>query len=321
MPGNASGLPPFTAPMLATPARQLPPDASNWTAEVKWDGLRAITAVSPGRLRIWSRSGRDITDTYPELSVIAAAAGSRTLVLDGEIVALSGARPDFAALQRRMTAGHPPARLLAAVPVTLVVFDLLRAGSRSLLRNPHAQRRALLDGLGLAAGGIIEVPPAFPGDAAALLQASRDQGYEGIMLKRPASHYLPGRRSADWLKIRNISAIDVLVGGWLPGSGHRASLPGSLLVGTPGPAGLEFAGSVGTGFTQAALRELAGLLASLEQPASPFAEVLSPPVTRRARWVRPVLAGEVAYLERTAAGRLRHPVWRGLRTGLGAPPG
>lgn len=104
------------------------------------------------------------------------------LVLDGEIVALSGARPDFATLQRRMPAESPPARLLAAVPVTLIVFDLLRAGSRSLLRNPQAQRRALLDGLGLTVPGVIEVPPAFPDDAAALLRASRDQGYEGIML-------------------------------------------------------------------------------------------------------------------------------------------
>jgi bifunctional non-homologous end joining protein LigD len=214
-----------------------------------------------------------------------------------------------------MLTGRPPDRLAAAVPVTLIVFDLLRAGSRSLLRNPYAQRRDLLDGLGLVVPGIIEVPPAFPGNAAALLQASRDQGYEGTMLKRPASRYLPGRRSADWIKIRNIRAVDVLVGGWLPGSGHRASLPGSLLIGTPGPAGLDFAGSVGTGFTQAALRELASLLNALEQPASPFTLALPPPIARRARWVRPVLAGEVAYLERTPAGRLRQPVWRGLRSG------
>jgi bifunctional non-homologous end joining protein LigD len=315
MPGDASGFPPFTAPMLATPARLLPPDADEWTAEMKWDGLRAITAVSRGRVRIWSRAGRDITAAYPELGALAAAAGTRTLLLDGEIVALSGARPDFAALQRRMTAAHPAGRLLAAVPVTLVLFDLLRTGSRSLLRNRHAQRRALLDGMGLAVPGVVEVPPAFPGDAAALLQASRNQGYEGIVIKRPSSHYLPGHRSADWVKIRNIQAIDVLIGGWLPGGGSRSSLPGSLIVGTAGPAGLEFAGTVGTGFTQAALRELAGLLASIEQPSSPFADALPPAITRHARWVRPVLAGEVAYLERTPAGRLRHPVWRGLRTG------
>ena len=188
------------------------------------------------------------------------------------------------------------------------------AGSRSLPGNPRAQRRALLEDPGLTIPGIIEVPPVFPGEAAALPQASRDQDYDGITLKRPPSRYLPGRRSPDWVKIRNIHTADDLVGGWLPGGGSRAGLPGSLLVGAPGPDGLDFAGSVGTGFTQAALRELAALLSGLEQPASPFIQDPPPPIARQARWVRPVLAGEVAYLERTPAGRLRHPVWRGLRS-------
>jgi bifunctional non-homologous end joining protein LigD len=116
------------------------------------------------------------------------------------------------------------------------------------------------------------------------------------------------------VKIRNIRAADVLVGGWLPGAGQRARLPGSLLVGLPGKAGLEYAGSVGTGFTQEALRELAGLLSDLERPDSPFADALPPSIARHAHWVRPALAAEVAYLERTPAGRLRQPVWRGLRS-------
>ena len=316
MPGTSRRLPLFIAPMLATPARHLPPDADQWTAEVKWDGMRAIAAVASGRVRLWSRTGRDITVVYPELGALGTAAGGRTLVMDGEITALSGARPDFTQLQRRMMlTGSPSARLLAAVPVTLIMFDLLRIGSRDLLDSPYAQRRQLLDELGIEVPGAVQVPPAFPGDAAALLQATRDQGYEGIMLKRPRSVYTPGRRSPTWVKIRNIRAVDVLIGGWLPGTGHRASLPGSLLVGVPGNAGLEYAGSVGTGFTQAALREIAGLLRTLEQPISPFAGMLPAPITRHARWVSPLLSGEVAYLERTQSGRLRQPVWRGLRSG------
>jgi bifunctional non-homologous end joining protein LigD len=300
--------------MLATPVRSLPPDAGEWTAEVKWDGMRAIAAVAEGQVRLWSRTGRDVTAVYPELGVLAGA-GRTTLVLDGEIVALTGARPDFSRLQRRMLASGPPASLLDAVPVTLILFDVLRIGRRDLLRNPYAQRRALLDGLGIAVTGTVQVPPAFPGDAAALLRVTRAGGYEGIMLKRPGSAYTPGRRSRDWQKIRHIRAADVLVGGWLPGAGYRASLPGSLLVGVSGGGRLEYAGSVGTGFTFPALRELAGLLAALEQPASPFAGELPPAVARHARWVRPALSGEVTYLERTPSGRLRQPVWRGLRSG------
>ena len=108
MPGQAaSESPGFIAPMLATAAAGLPADAAEFVAEVKWDGLRACIAIADGRVRAWSRTGRDITTAYPELGVLAVTAGRRTLVLDGEIVALSGPRPDFSALQRRMTARPP----------------------------------------------------------------------------------------------------------------------------------------------------------------------------------------------------------------------
>jgi bifunctional non-homologous end joining protein LigD len=110
MRGQAAGESPgFIAPLLATAVARLPRDAAEFVAEVKWDGPRACIAVAGGQVRVWSRSGRDITAAYPELGVLAAAAGRRTLVLDGEIVALSGPRPDFTALQRRMTAaGRAP---------------------------------------------------------------------------------------------------------------------------------------------------------------------------------------------------------------------
>jgi bifunctional non-homologous end joining protein LigD len=316
MPGQAAGdSPGFIAPMLATAAAGLPRDAAEFVAEVKWDGLRACIAVTGGRVRAWSRTGRDITAVYPELGALATAARRRTLVLDGEIVALSGPRPDFTLLQRRMRTGRPGAGLLSAVPVTLIIFDVLRSGREDLASSPYVLRRALLDDLGLEVPGTVQVPPAFPGDAAELLAAARAQGLEGIVLKRPASLYHPGRRTRDWLKIRNIRAADVRVGGWLPGTGTRAHLAGSVLMGLPRPGGLEFAGAVGSGLPVAGLRELTALLESVEQPASPFADPLPTTIIRRARWARPVLAAEVAYLERTPSGRLRQPVWRGLRPG------
>jgi bifunctional non-homologous end joining protein LigD len=310
MRGQAAGdSPGFIAPMLATPAAGLPPDADEFVAEVKWDGLRACLAVTGGRVRAWSRTGRDITAAYPELGALAAVAGRRTLVLDGEIVALAGPRPDFTLLQRRMRAGRPGAGLLAAVPVTLIIFDVLRSGRDHLAGSPYVLRRAL------QVPGTVQVPPAFPGDAAALLAATREQDLEGIILKRPASLYHPGRRSRDWLKIRNIRAAQVRVGGWLPGAGTRAHLAGSVLMGLPGPGVLEFAGTVGSGLSMAESRQLTALLKSAEQPVSPFTSPVPPDIARRARCARPVLAAEVAYLERTPSGRLRHPVWRGLRPG------
>ena len=127
------------------------------------------------------------------------------------------------------------------------------------------------------------------------------------MLKRPASLYHPGRRTGQWLKIRNLHAADVRVGDWLPGTGARRHLAGSVLVGIPRPGALEFAGAVGSGLSMAELREPTALLESLEQPDSPFTGPLPPEITRHARWARPVITAEVTYLERTpVTARLGH---------------
>jgi len=239
------------------------------------------------------RSGGDVTGSYPEVAAaLGRAAGTRTLVLDGEITVFDGDRPSFAMLQRRMHVARPAPGLVAAVPVTYVAFDLLWQ-ARSLLRSPYAQRRALLDDLGLAAEHVT-VPPAFPGQARALVDVSRDLGLEGVVLKRLSSRYQPGQRSGDWLKIRHLAAADVLIGGWLPRAGARSHLAGSVLVGTPGPAGLDYLGSVGSGFAEAELRDLTARLLTLERPVSPFAGSLPADVARRARWTNPVLAAEVA---------------------------
>ena len=292
------------------PPRLVPVD--QWGAEAKWDGARVLAYVSGGTVVLRGRGGGDVTDSYPEVAAsLGRAAGRRTVILDGEITVFDGDRPSFAMLQRRMHVTRPASALVAAVPVTYVAFDLLWQ-ARSLLRRPYAQRRALLDGLALAAEHV-SVPPAFPGQASALVDASRDLGLEGVVLKRLSSPYQPGHRSGDWLKIRHLAAADVLIGGWLPRAGARSHLAGSVLAGAPGPAGLHYLGSVGSGFAEAELRDLTARLLALEQPDSPFAGPLPADVARRARWTNPVLAAEVAYAEITPAGRMRHPVWRGLR--------
>jgi bifunctional non-homologous end joining protein LigD len=124
--------------------------------------------------------------------------------------------------------------------------------------------------------------------------------------------YLPGRRSPDWIKIKNVRAQEVVIGGWKPGSARRAGMIGALLLGLPGPQGLTYAGKVGTGFTDAMLRDLAAVLRPLAQAASPFEQVPRPDA-RDAQWVAPRLVGEVAFTEWTDEGRLQHPAWRGLR--------
>jgi bifunctional non-homologous end joining protein LigD len=309
----APGRLPLIEPMLAAPARDVPANADDWAAEAKWDGARAIAYISGGTAILRGRSGSDVTRSYPEVAAaLARAAGRRTLILDGELTAFGGERPSFALLQRRLHVTRPAPSLVAAVPVTFIAFDLLWQASRSLLRSPCAERRALLDGLGLAEESL-SVPPAFPGQAQALTDASRDLGLEGIVCKRLASIYQPGQRTGDWLKIRHLTAADILIGGWLPRTGTRTSVAGSILAGMPGPGGLDYLGSVGSGLADAEARELTARLLSLEQNDSPFAAPVPADVARRARWTRPVLAAEVVYAGITKSGRMRHPVWRGLR--------
>ena len=132
------------------------------------------------------------------------------------------------------------------------------------------------------------------------------------MAKRLTSTYKPGRRSPDWVKVKNIRTQEVIIGGWRPGAGRRAGTIGSLLLGLPGERGLDYIGKVGTGFTDADLADLAGRLRPGARTTSPFDDV--PRVDARdAQWVTPRLVGEVAFSEWTTEGRLRHPAWRGLR--------
>ena len=304
--------------MLATAGR-LPFDDTGWAYEMKWDGIRAISHIEAGRLRLMSRTGRDITSTYPELAGLAEAAGqagASSAVLDGEIVAL-GPRgwPSFEAIQQRMnvTTASEVRILAGQVPVTYLAFDLLGLNGHAVLDLPYGERRALLDDLNLN-GRHWQTPPSFTDEAGAdVLAMSRQQHMEGVVAKRLASRYEPGRRSASWIKVKNIRRQEAVVGGWQPGERGRSGRIGSLLIGVQADAGLAYAGHVGTGFTQQTLRMLARLLAPLRRDTSPFATEVPPEHARSAVWVEPRLVVEVAFTEWTSAGRLRAPAFKGLR--------
>lgn len=167
--------------------------------------------------------------------------------------------------------------------------------------------QALADGLGLI------VPPELPGDGPEALEYARSHGWEGVVAKRRDSTYQPGRRSSSWIKDKLWLTQEVVVGGWRAGEGGRSSGIGALLVGVPDGQGLQFAGRVGTGFTDKALAALKKTLTPLQTDQSPFTARLSGPDAKGVTFVRPELVGEVRYSERTSDGRLRQPSWRGLR--------
>jgi bifunctional non-homologous end joining protein LigD len=335
-------LPGTMRPMLAVTA-PAPRDPENWALELKWDGVRALAYIEKGQVRLMSRTERDITVTYPELSRLgtatlpkhltspaaspsASARGKQAaptpptphkqLLLDGEIVVFGAdGWPEFEALQPRMhVSAASQAKLLAGqTPVTYLIFDLLQLDGRPLLDLPYSERRALLDELALS-GPYWQTPPNFPGsDFDAVQTVSVSHGMEGVVAKRLDSRYTPGVRTGNWRKIKNHHTQEAVVAGYKPGQGNRTGLVGSLLIGVNDASGLVYAGHVGTGFTDETLRMLGDKLRPLRRPSSPFAGPVPPEHARPAVWVEPRLVIQVAFDRWTKAGRMRAPVYKGLR--------
>jgi bifunctional non-homologous end joining protein LigD len=309
-------LPELVRPMLAVPG-ELPAAAEDpqWRFEMKWDGVRAVSYVLGGDVRLLSRNDLDVSRSYPEILTPPPGLARTAAVLDGELVTFDPhGRPSFGRLQERMHVADVAAarRLAERVPVVYLVFDVLFLAGRSLLRVPYLERRELLEGLGIE-GTAWRVPPSFAGHGADVLAASRENQLEGVLAKRAASTYRPGARSPDWRKIKHVRMQEVVLAGWRTGHGRREGRIGSLLLGVPGPGGLEFVGGVGTGFTGAMLDDLARRLSPLERADPPFATPLLRAELREAHWVDPLLVGEVVFAEWTSDGHLRHASWRGLR--------
>jgi bifunctional non-homologous end joining protein LigD len=290
--------------MLAT-AGALPGTAveDRYGFEMKWDGVRALVVVSGGRMRLWSRTGKALN--YPELAGLADVVPTES-ILDGEVVVFDeSGRVSFEALQRRMLGTRKSA--------TWMGFDVLRLDGQDLTGLRYIERREALEGLGLAAAGW-QVPPYLTGSGAEALDISRGARLEGVVAKLLTSRYEPGRRSPAWIKVKHIATQSVVVGGWRPGRGGLAGGLGSVLVGLPAPEGtLDYAGRVGTGLTHDARRLLHVRLEGLASKENPFGSTVPRPDARDAMWVRPELVGEVAFTEWTRDGRLRAPVWRGVR--------
>lgn len=283
------------------------PGGSGWAFEFKWDGVRVVTSVGSGRVQVISRNSNDVTGTYPELAELATFAGEHTAVLDGEIVALDGSgRARFDLLQLRMHVQHPTVALLGQVPVTCVLFDLLHLDGQPLITEPYQRRRELLDQLGLdGRSPRIRVPNYIVGvDGHHLLDVARAHHLEGIVAKRLASRYEPGRRSRAWVKTALLTTQEVLIGGWKPGDGRRAGMIGSLLLGAFDREGrLAYLGKVGTGFTDAMLHDLHTRLAPLQRPDNPFDTPIPREDLRGVHWTTPALVGRssTASSARTAA--------------------
>jgi bifunctional non-homologous end joining protein LigD len=291
--------PRFVPPMLATLSAERSLGAG-WVLEHKLDGVRCVAVADGGRVRLYTRTEREVTARWPTV-VEAVAALGRDVVLDGEVVAMDGAEPlGFQALQRH-----------GSQAVALWAFDLLHLDGDDLRGRPLTERRDLLAEVVGRGGAGLRVTATWPGEESEeRYRAACAAGWEGLIAKVADGAYVSGR-SRDWLKLKCIAEQEVVVGGWTEPRGSRTGL-GALLVGVYEGERLLYAGKVGTGFDAATLSDLVERLAPLERDTSPFAEPIKPRVAG-AHWVEPELVAQVGFQEWTGAGRLRQPRFLGLR--------
>jgi bifunctional non-homologous end joining protein LigD len=304
--------------MLAGTASEVPA-GSDWTFEPKYDGMRVIAYVTREDVRLLTRNGIDRAPQFPEVvhALRELARRRRKLfVLDGEIIvrrrSTNGTSP-FQALQARWHVGDMDAvaRHANSTPVDLVAFDVLVDGTERVIAEPWTSRRVRLEHLlGKSHVAGVRLAETAKGDGAKMLARAAKRGWEGIIAKRVDAQYRPGVRTRDWLKLKVVNEQEFVVGGWTEPRRSREHL-GALLLGYWKDGELQYAGHTGTGFTRETLKDLEQRLTRLQRRTSPFAE--PPRTNEQAHWTQPSLVVVVRFTEWTADGKLRHPVFMGVR--------
>jgi bifunctional non-homologous end joining protein LigD len=294
-------MPQTLEPMKATLVKEAF-DNDRWFFEVKWDGVRVLAFVDNGTARLQTRTGHSANDRYPELAGLSRAVNLKQAILDGEVVALDpDGRPSFQLLQNR---GRE------AAPIQYVIFDLLYADGRLLLKVPLEDRKRLLQNV-LRQSATFRVSDHVVGSGRAFFAAAQKKRLEGIVAKLRDSPYQPGVRSHAWLKIKALLQQEVVIGGFTaPRAGRKYF--GALIVGVYEDGRLVYTGHVGTGFTEQTLKSVYEALKPLVRKTCPF-EGTPPHANEKPTWVKPQLVGEVKFGEWTRDGRMRQPVFLGLR--------
>ena len=293
---------PELRPQLATLTEHLPTGAG-WLYEPKWDGYRALVALRGGVATLTSRNGKDLSERFGDVArAVVHAVRTPSAVLDGEVCAL-----DESGTARFESLQSGSGRLV------LMVFDLLVLDGEPVYLRPLEERRRLLEDVLDPASDTVRLSPAFE-DGPALLEAASAQGLEGVVAKRADAAYRPGRRTPEWQKLKLRREDDFPIVGFTRGTGRRAKL-GALVLGRREADGLHWAGNVGSGIGDGDVESLLAVLRPLSRPTSPLVATPRMPRVRAAdvTWVEPTLAAEVTFAERTREGRLRAPVFLGIR--------
>jgi bifunctional non-homologous end joining protein LigD len=291
----------FVKPMMATLTEQPAFNDPDWLFEIKWDGYRAIAETGGKEIKLYSRNGLTFDKAYPKvfeaLSVI-----KRKAILDGEIVVFDETgRPSFQKLQNYQNRQQ--------YSIQYYVFDCLECDGKSLEKLPLIERKELLREI-LPESAVIRFCDHVEDEGKVLFRELVKMNLEGMIAKRKSSKYLEGKRTTDWLKIKNIKTQEAIIVGFTDPKGSRSYF-GSLLLAVNKRGKLVSIGGVGTGFTDKSLKELHTKLKKHIRKTSP----LDVPIkdTGDITWVDPVLVCNIKFTEITDDGSIRHPVFQGLR--------
>jgi bifunctional non-homologous end joining protein LigD len=307
---------PTLQPMLASIGSAVP--EGDWVFEPKYDGIRVLAYCTKDEVLLVTRNNLDKSRQFPEITEAlrkVASSARRPLVLDGEIVALAGDEPGrFQGLQGRMhvTSDVAIAQHRKSSPAAIFVFDILMDGDEPLVHDPWDERRKRLQKrLAKRVSPVVRLVESQQ-DGEKLLALARKKGWEGIIAKRADARYEPGTRSRSWLKLKTDRQQEFVVGGWTEPRNSRQHL-GAILLGYYNDDGeLLYAGHTGGGFSQQSLGEMNRLLKPLKRTTSPFAT--TPKTNERPHWTEPEVVVEVRFNEWTADGKLRQPIFLGVRT-------
>ena len=276
-------------------------DSADWIYEIKWDGYRAVAEVSSNEIKLYSRNGIDFAQNYP---IVATALKSikHDAILDGEIVVLNeNGVPDFQKIQHYADNTN--------FPICYYVFDLLSLDGNDLTHLPLTDRKELLQKL-LPKSDVIKYSDHVTEKGISFFEAAVKNNLEGIMAKKANSEYYAGKRTSDWLKIKNHKSADVIICGYTAPTGGRKHF-GSLVLGIMKENKLVHAGHAGTGYDDEMLETVFNLLQPLVQNDSPFTEKII--TNNKVTWVKPTIVCEVKFTEWTKDEKLRHPVFLRIR--------
>jgi bifunctional non-homologous end joining protein LigD len=294
-----------------------PPTAGDWSYELKFDGIRACAIKDGSKVSLISRNGNELRARYPDVAEAVKNLPVDECVIDGEVVALDGeGRSSFQLLQGLEMEGRKS-------PICFYVFDLLQLSGRSLVGLPLSTRKQLLAQLCEGVDDPIRFSGEIGSDASVLLAEVKRRGLEGLIGKLRDSVYEPGRRSGAWIKLKSVNEQEFVIGGFTPPQGARQHF-GAVLVGYYEKKKFLFAGKVGTGFDTKSLAALHKKLKSEKRDDCPFADLpskqggqwvqgITPAMMRKIQWVNPVFVCQVKFAEWTRDGKLRQPVFLGLR--------